>query len=458
MSSETTLPVGTRLGSYRITGQIGEGGMGTVYSAEHVELGKRVAIKTLRSELAANGQVRARFVREGRAAAAVHHPHVVDVHDVGVHGEIPYLVMELLHGHDLAAHVASAGKLKIGEVADLIVPVLTAMSEAHAAGIVHRDLKPENIFLERGPGNSWSPKVLDFGISKLRDPESMNLTGSGTLLGTPYYMAPEQASSARDVDSRADLYSIGVILYHCVSGQVPFQGSSLVQVIGQILTAMPPPLRDSVPDIPGAFEQVVKRAMAKEADARYQHARDLARALLPFTSERTRLNYEHLLGPREGEPARSDTEVLPSNEPRVSTLDPTANSVVVERRAPSSSLRMALLALAALAVVIAIAVALRMRHEVAAGNPPPSPAQPAATPTAASPSQNLTAVPAATPTPAPTTNPTDAGSAATAPTQVKPETPSAPKRPSHHAEHAPAAPIAPVAPKPPPSDPFSERK
>src|SRR5690349_19777904 len=167
MSVEQPLPVGTRLGSYRITGKLGEGGMGTVYSAEHVELGKRVAIKTLRGELAANVQVRARFVREGRAAASVRHPHVVDVHDVGVHGEIPYLVMELLQGRDLAAHVASAGRLGPQETADLILPVLTAMTEAHGAGIVHRDLKPENIFLQRGPGGTWVPKVLDFGISKL---------------------------------------------------------------------------------------------------------------------------------------------------------------------------------------------------------------------------------------------------------------------------------------------------
>jgi serine/threonine-protein kinase len=201
MSAELPLPVGTRLGSYRITGKLGEGGMGTVYSAEHVELGKRVAIKTLRNELAANAQVRARFVREGRAAASVRHPHVVDVHDVGVHGEVPYLVMELLHGRDLSAHVSSAGRLPVQEVADLILPVLTAMAEAHAAGIVHRDLKPENIFLQRGSGGTWVPKVLDFGISKLRDTESMSLTGSGTLLGTPYYMAPEQASSARDVEA-----------------------------------------------------------------------------------------------------------------------------------------------------------------------------------------------------------------------------------------------------------------
>jgi serine/threonine-protein kinase len=469
MSSDSPLAVGTRLGSYKITGRIGEGGMGTVYSAEHVELGKRVAIKTLRGELAANGQVRARFVREGRAAAAVRHPHVVDVHDVGLHGEIPYLVMELLQGHDLAAHVASAGKLEIMEVADLMLPVLTAMSEAHAAGIVHRDLKPENIFLQRGPGNSWSPKVLDFGISKLRDPESMNLTGSGTLLGTPYYMAPEQASSAKDVDSRADLYSIGVILYHCVSGQVPFQGSSLVQVIGQILTAMPPPLRDSVPDIPAAFEQVVKKAMAKDAGARFQHARDFARSLLPFASERTRLNFEHLLAAKpEDDASVSDTAVLPGGATPLpaSTLDPTASSVLTDRPAPSSSTRTVLFAIATVLVLVAVVVAMKLRHEptAVAPTPPASETPISITGTPPPPLQTPTAVPAVPPKPPVTPTATDAGSAATPPTQSGPMTarPHKPQRthaPAHHPERPTAATQStPTAPKPPADDPFSERK
>jgi serine/threonine-protein kinase len=380
--------------------------------------------------------------------------------------------MELLQGHDLAAHVASAGKLKITEVADLMLPVLTAMSEAHAAGIVHRDLKPENIFLQRGPGNSWSPKVLDFGISKLRDPESMNLTGSGTLLGTPYYMAPEQASSAKDVDSRADLYSIGVILYHCVSGEVPFQGSSLVQVIGQILTATPPPLRDSVPDIPGAFEQVVKKAMAKDAGARFQHARDLARALLPFASERTRLNFEHLLAAKPDEAAAmQDTAVLPGSPTPLpaSTLDPTASSVITDRPAPSSSTRSVLFAVAAVVVLVAVVVAIKLRHEpsAVAPTPPSSSGTPISITGTPPPLQNPTAVPASPPKSPVTPTATDAGSAAappTAPTQPEPTTarPNKPERPrgsAHRPERPPAVtPTAPAAPKPPPDDPFSERK
>ena len=463
MSTEMPLPVGTRLGSYRITGKLGEGGMGTVYSAEHVELGKRVAIKTLRADIAANPQVRARFVREGRAAASVRHPHVVDVHDVGVHGEIPYLVMELLHGRDLGAHVHQAGRLPAQEVADLLVPVLIAMSEAHGAGIVHRDLKPENIFLQRGAGGTWVPKVLDFGISKLRDTESMSLTGSGTLLGTPYYMAPEQASSARDVDARADLYSIGVILYHCLCGEVPFSGSSLVQVIGQILTATPAPLRQSVPELPAAFEAVVQRAMAKDPAARFQNALELARALLPFTGERTRINYAHEL---TGAAFQNTEPISVRPAPQSpSTLDPTASSVALDGRRSGFPLRTVVLVLAALVALAGALVFVRSRGGDA-GQPPaaasaePSAAQPASPSAEATPSAPANAL--ATPTAVPA-----AAVAADAGTRLaQPESKPVPKprskpdrprsKPTPHDRSTPAS-AKPTADSPAP-DPFSERK
>jgi len=265
--------------------------MGTVYSAVHVSLGKRVAIKTLRNALAADADVRARFVREGKAAVAVRHPNVVDIDDVGVHEGIPYLVMELLEGESLQAVLARRGRLSAQETADIVVPVLSAMAESHRAGVVHRDLKPDNIFLARGAGGLPVPKVLDFGISKLLETQSFRLTGEKTMLGTPYYMAPEQASSARDVDARSDLYAIGVILYHAVSGRVPFAGSSLAQVLSQILHAQPVPLHERVPGLPPAFERVVLRAMEKDPAARYQDARSLGEALLPFASERIALTY-----------------------------------------------------------------------------------------------------------------------------------------------------------------------
>jgi eukaryotic-like serine/threonine-protein kinase len=285
------LPIGLRVGSYELVARIGEGGMGTVYAAVHVGLGKRVAIKTLRTAFAADDDVRARFVREGKAAVAVRHPNVVDVDDVGVHEGIPYLVMELLEGESLAAMLGRRQRLSPQETADIVVPVLSAMAESHRAGVVHRDLKPDNIFLARGAGGLPVPKVLDFGISKLLETQSFRLTGEKAMLGTPYYMAPEQASSARDVDARSDLYAIGVILYHALSGRVPFAGSSLAQVLSLILHAPPVPLQERAPDVPPALERVVLRAMEKDPALRFQDARSLGRALLPFASERIVLTY-----------------------------------------------------------------------------------------------------------------------------------------------------------------------
>jgi serine/threonine-protein kinase len=208
------LEPGETFGRYRIVRKLGAGGMGSVYEAEHQELGRRVALKMLHRDLTHTPEVVARFLREARATAKVRHPHVVDVQDVGSEGGAPFLVMEYLDGEDLASLLVREGRLAVERATDLLLPVLAGVDAAHQAGIVHRDLKPENIFLLRAPGGELHPKVLDFGIAKVLDPAgSLTLTRTASLLGTPYYMSPEQARGARDVDGRTDQYALGVILY-----------------------------------------------------------------------------------------------------------------------------------------------------------------------------------------------------------------------------------------------------
>jgi serine/threonine-protein kinase len=304
----TRLAAGTRLGSYTITRCIGEGGMGVVYEGLHEGLGKRVAIKTLLTTPSAqSSELTARFVREGKAAAKIHHPNVVDVVDVSVHDGLPYLVMEYLEGENLGARMEHQAPMQSGAIADLMIPIISALAAAHEAGIVHRDLKPDNIFITQGKGGTLEPKLVDFGISKLQDGESLQLTGTNAILGTPYYMSPEQAGSSKKVDHRSDIFSFGVILYQCATHELPFKGDSLYKLLGEIMHGEPPPVRSLAKNVPAGFEAVITRAMQKDPAARFQSAAELGAALLPFASPRVRLSYEHELGSLPSAPTAHDT-------------------------------------------------------------------------------------------------------------------------------------------------------
>ena len=293
------LEPGAIVGSYTVTRLVGRGGMGAVYEAMHRELGKRAAIKTLLPEHAAKADVRKRFLREGQASSKIRHAHVVDVYDVGEQNEVPYLIMEYLEGEDLGSLLAREGALPAGQVADLMIPVLSALVAAHDIGVVHRDLKPDNIFLCQGRGGVIEPKVVDFGISKIMDEsETHGLTGTSALMGTPYYMSPEQAKSAKNIDARSDQFSMAAILYEALVGQRPFAGETLYTILDNIVRGQFPPPRTLNPSIPKEFEAAVLRAMSVNPDDRFESVRALAQALLPFAGERVRVLYQdELSGP-----------------------------------------------------------------------------------------------------------------------------------------------------------------
>jgi eukaryotic-like serine/threonine-protein kinase len=288
-SAAENLPPGACIGRYSIRRLLGEGGMGAVYEAVHVDLKKRVAVKTLHRRIASSPDARTRFLREGQAASRIRHEHVVDVYDVGVERDVPYLVMEYLEGENLAEHLAREGKLSVEQAADVMIPVLAALALAHDLSVIHRDLKPENVFLCRSSGRP-RPKVLDFGISKVVDEAAGHaLTGTAALLGTPYYMSPEQAQNAKQIDARSDQYSLGVILYECVTGRRPFAEETLYKLLQKIVAGEVERPRSVNPELAEDFEALILRAMSRDAADRFESVRAMARELLPFASQATRV-------------------------------------------------------------------------------------------------------------------------------------------------------------------------
>ncbi|HZS39296.1 MAG TPA: protein kinase [Polyangia bacterium] len=264
---------GARVGGrYELARMLGEGGMGEVWAAVHTVTRKPVALKFLKAS--ARPDDRRRFMREARAASAVHHPSVVQIHDIlEADDGTPVLVMDLLAGHTLAARLARAGSLSLGETALILAPVISAVGTAHAVGIVHRDLKPDNIFLVEHLDNRPDVKVLDFGVAKLTATEgdaaqTAGLTRTGEILGTPYYMSPEQVFGEHDVDHRADVWSLGVILYECLAGKRPFEGDNVGQVLKRVMMGGLEPLHQAAPHVPQAIAQLVDRMLSVERKGR----------------------------------------------------------------------------------------------------------------------------------------------------------------------------------------------
>jgi serine/threonine-protein kinase len=273
--------------------------MGVVVQATHVQLEERVAVKFLLDEYAKHPESSARFLREARAAVKIKSEHVARVIDVGtLESGAPYMVMEFLSGRDLSAVLEAQGALPISDAVDYILQACEAIAEAHAAGIVHRDLKPANLFLTRRADDSPVIKVLDFGISKVVVPSDsgpdMSLTKTSAMMGSPLYMSPEQMRSARDVDARSDIWSLGAILYELLCGAVPFGAESLPELCAKILTDPPQPLSERQSSVPIALSAAIMRCLEKKRDARYPTVAELAIALAPFGPKRSRVSVERI--------------------------------------------------------------------------------------------------------------------------------------------------------------------
>jgi eukaryotic-like serine/threonine-protein kinase len=263
-------------GRYAIERRLASGGMGSVWIARDRALQIDVAMKFMAPDLVGSAEARARFEREARAAAGLCSQHVVQILDYGVEGDTPYMAMELLQGESLAARIERMGRLSLAAAAPMVVQVGKALRTAHKAGLVHRDLKPGNVFLALKDEDEVA-KVLDFGIAKLTGPAQME-TAPGTILGSIQYMSPEQIRSAKTVDHRSDLWSLGVVVYRAITGRFPFPGAHGIEILDWLCDEHGPPPPPVAADLPGHLDAFFARALARDVEARFQSARELLEA------------------------------------------------------------------------------------------------------------------------------------------------------------------------------------
>jgi len=316
-------------GKYRVLFPIGEGGMGQVFAAEHVQLGHRVALKVLRPSALQSEEAVERFLREGRAAARLQSEHVARVSDVGkLDSGVPYMVMEFLEGRDLSQLLGEKRRLPIEQAVGFIIQAGEAIAEAHHNGIVHRDLKPANLFVTTALDGAPLVKVLDFGISKassLLGAASPQITTTSAIIGSPKYMSPEQMQDSRAVDGRADIWALGSILYEMLAGRLAFDAPTLATTCVQILQADPPRVRQSRDEVPPELDAVVMRCLEKNPDDRFASVAELVQALAPFAPESgalvTRITRMTAARPAGGAPLfrrrRPSVGDGPSSEPPV---------------------------------------------------------------------------------------------------------------------------------------------
>jgi serine/threonine-protein kinase len=409
-------------GKYRLEREIGRGTMGTVWSAVHLTLGQRVAIKLIAAEHAQAEEARQRFSTEAKAAARLRSRYVVQVYDDGeTSAGTPYIVLEYLDGETLEQRLERERDLPLNDAVRVTRNVARALSRAHAAGIVHRDLKPANVFLTRSDDDEvgWVAKVLDFGIAKVEDHGIASNTKTGALLGTPLFMSPEQVRGANSVDSRSDLYSLGMVFYNSLTGSYAFNGDSFADVLVAICTAPLPDLRAAAPWVPASIADWFQRACARDVQQRFQSADEMIEGLdlaLGVTtgayarqsSPEVRVDtlrghappVEHSL-PRgtpsdSGEFAKGSTQVLSTDQALLATNHGlAAHTLDPDQLASAQSLRRRWLVGGAVALVVLLAGAALFLGRRSGSQPTSEVATPPSAPSSAPPSATSDAPPSA---------------------------------------------------------------
>jgi eukaryotic-like serine/threonine-protein kinase len=378
----STVDVGTTIaGKYVLTRKLGEGGMGAVYEAQHTVIGRRFAVKFLRPELAGQNDMLARFRREAQAAGSLDSNHVVAVVDFGVEGALPYMVMEFLKGQELRTLIAQTGRLAVERAVDFAIQTCRGLAAAHAKDIVHRDLKPENIFIAQHNGGELL-KILDFGVAKLRGNVATGLiTKPGSMLGTLYYMPPEQVRGDQTIDQRADIYALGAILYECLTNRYPHPGIDAETILYHIMHQPIVRLETLRQDLPEELVSIVHKSLAYEPSLRYRTAEEFGARLLPFAgrslpafdihelardqnahagSVSSERDTQGTLPPRSSNlPGRTTSSQLTEPDMRHSGFGPTASSVgpsgtrqlLNSTYARASALILALVSIASVAMV-----------------------------------------------------------------------------------------------------------
>jgi hypothetical protein len=380
--------IGETVGNFTVVRQLGRGGMGEVWVAEHKDIKTQVAIKVLLPHISAEQHHVQRFFNEAVAASKIKHSGIARIFDVGTHRGQAYLVMELLEGETLANRIQRAGRLSIGQLCDVGRQIASALAATHAEGITHRDLKPDNVFLVRDAelATGERVKLLDFGIAKLTGAAG-GLTGAAGLMGTPAYMSPEQWQNSAKVDHRADAYSLGCVIFEMAAGRPPFVAESFGEACNLHLSAQPPSLQALVPGTPAALDELVARLLSKQPEQR-PAMREVIATLQTIGQ-----------GQPYAEPAPPhDHTPVPGSIKPITTLSAGAGAVAATARAQAMPWRAIAIAFASV-IVICGGVAMIARHKSAPGIEPAAPIAPA--PPAPAPAPTPAPAPAVAPAPAP---------------------------------------------------------